>query len=71
MKMIKSLAAFCLAFILIFNFSSCHPKDEVAMTVGDIEITSALYMCALLQADGGAKPNRQECCPRCGKYRLF
>lgn len=55
MKMIKSLAAFFLAFILIFNFSSCHPKDEVAMTVGDIEITSALYMCALLQADGEAR----------------
>ncbi|HHW46667.1 MAG TPA: hypothetical protein GXX17_07190 [Clostridiales bacterium] len=55
MKILKSLAAYSLIIVLIFSFSACHPKDEVAMTIGDVQITSALYMCALIQADGEAR----------------
>lgn len=55
MNKVKSLAALCLAIIMLFSLAACHPKDEVALTIGDVKITSALYMCALIQADGEAR----------------
>lgn len=39
---------------MLLTFAACHPKDEVALTIGDVEITSALYMYALINADGEA-----------------
>lgn len=55
MKYIKKLAAFITAAILCMSLVGCHPKNEVALTIGDIDYTSAFYMCALLQANDEAK----------------
>lgn len=60
MKAIKKLLALTLAIIMIVSVSACHPKDEVAITVGDVEITSALYMYALLEADSAARSQIDE-----------
>lgn len=51
MNQIKKLTAALLVIAMIFSLAACHPKDEQAMKIGDVEITSALYMCALIQAD--------------------
>ena len=53
--MIKKIAAILLVLIMVLSFAACHPKDEVAVTVEDVEITSALYMCALMNADSEAR----------------
>lgn len=55
MKALKKLLALTLAIFMILSVAACHPKDEVAITVGDVEITSALYMYALLEADSAAR----------------
>lgn len=51
MNRFKRFAAVLLALSLVASLAACHPKNEIAMTVGDVQITSALYMCALIQAD--------------------
>lgn len=52
MKMIKRFAVVVLALLLALSACGClHEKDEVAVTVGDIEFTSAYYMCAFVFAD--------------------
>lgn len=51
MSMFKKIAAACLALLTVLSLAACHPKDEVAVTVGDYEFTSAYYMCALIFAD--------------------
>ncbi len=55
MKLLKRTAVGLLAAAMLVSAAACHPKDEVAMTIGDVQITSALYMCALIQADGEAR----------------
>ena len=35
--------------------TACHPKDEVAISVGDYELTSAVYSYYLVMADQAAK----------------
>lgn len=60
MNTFKKLLGLLLAAVMIFTFAACHPKDEVALTVGDVEITSALYMAALISADGEAKTKVDE-----------
>lgn len=55
MNMIKKLSAILLVFVMVLSFAACHPKDEVALTIEDVEITSALYMCALMNADSEAR----------------
>lgn len=60
MNTFKKLLGLLLACVMIFTFAACHPKDEVALTVGDVEITSALYMAALISADGEAKTKIDE-----------
>lgn len=55
MKTIKRTVCAVLALILIAcTFSGCHQQGEVAMTFGEgsskVEITSALYLCNLIQA---------------------
>lgn len=52
MKFIKRTAAILLALVLCFSLIGCHPKNEVALTIGDTEFTSAFYSCALIQAIG-------------------
>ncbi len=60
MNTLKKLAAMLLCVCLLFTFAACHPKDEVALTIDDVEITSALYMYALITADGEARTKVDE-----------
>ena len=50
MKTIKKIAAVILVFIMALTAVGCHPKDEIAVTINDMEFTSAYYMCALINA---------------------
>lgn len=52
MKAIKKLFALVLVLALALSCAACHPKDEIALTIGDDNILSAFYLCALIQADG-------------------
>lgn len=60
MNICKKIAAFVTAAAICFGLVGCHPKNEVALTIGGIDYTSSFYMCALLQADGEAKGKIQE-----------
>lgn len=60
MKIFKKITALAAAAAVCLSLVGCHPKNEVAVTVGDVEYTSAFYMCALLQADGEARDKIQE-----------
>lgn len=55
MKSFKRLIALTLAILMVLSFAGCHKKNEVAVTIGDVEFTSAYYMCALINADSEAK----------------
>ncbi len=55
MKNIKRLLAVALVLVMLFSFAGCHKKNEIAVTIGDVEFTSAYYMCALINADLEAK----------------
>lgn len=55
MKNIKRIAALMLVLVMALSLTACHKKNEVAVTVGDVEFTSAYYMCALINADSEAK----------------
>lgn len=55
MKMLKKAVALLLAVAFIFTLAACHPKDEVAISAGDYEITSAMYSYYLVMADSEAK----------------
>ncbi len=51
MKVIKKIAALLLVMAMILTVTGClHKKDEIAVTIGDVEFTSAYYMCALIKA---------------------
>lgn len=52
---IKSIIAMILALVLSLSLVGCHPQNEVAMTIGGVEISSATYGCALIQADLDAR----------------
>ncbi|MBE6727516.1 MAG: hypothetical protein E7562_02575 [Ruminococcaceae bacterium] len=52
MKMMKKFAVVLLALLIALSACGClHEKDEVAVTVGDVEFTSAYYLCSFLFAD--------------------
>lgn len=55
MKNFKRLIAALLMLVMVLSFAGCHKKNEIAVTVGDVEFTSAYYMCALINADLEAK----------------
>lgn len=55
MKIIKRISALILVAVMVLSLAACHKKNEIAVTVGDIEFTSAYYMCALIAADSEAK----------------
>ena len=55
MKSFKRLFAAALTLMMIAVFAGCHKKGEIAVTVGDVEFTSAYYMCALVNADAEAR----------------
>ena len=55
MSKIKAVIAFCLALVLCLSLVGCHSENEVALTIGGVEISSAMYGCALIQADLDAR----------------
>ena len=55
MKNTKRLVAVLLAIVMLLSFAGCHKKNEIAVTIGEIEFTSAYYMCALVSADAEAR----------------
>lgn len=60
MKMMKKLIAVLLIAVMALSFCACHKKDEIAVKIGDVEFTSAYYMCALVNADSEAQSKVQE-----------
>lgn len=60
MNGIKRIFAAALVLVMAAAVTACHPKDETAVTVGDVTFTSAYYMCALINADSEAKSKVQE-----------
>ncbi len=55
MKLLRKALAILLSAITISTFAGCHKKDEVALTIDGVEITSALYMYNLIESDMEAK----------------
>lgn len=55
MKTFKSVISVLLVLLMVFCFTACHTQNEVAVTVGDIKFTSAMYSYALFSADNEAK----------------
>lgn len=55
MKIFKRILAASLVLAILMSFAGCHKKNEIAVKVGDVEFTSAYYMCALMSADAEAK----------------
>ena len=51
MNILKKSIAFLIALVMVFCLAACHPKGEVAISAGDIEITSAMYSYYLVMAD--------------------
>lgn len=60
MKTLKRIFACVIVLIMALTVSACHKKDEIAVKAGDVEFTSAYYMCALINADSEAKTKVQE-----------
>ena len=60
MKLLKRMVAVALIMLMVFSFAGCHKKDEIAVTIGGIEFTSAYYMNALINADSEAKSKVEE-----------
>lgn len=55
MSKIKTFVAVVLALVLCLSLVGCHPQNEIALKIGGVEITSAMYGCALIQADIDAR----------------
>ena len=55
MSKIKSFVAIILALALALCLVGCHPQNEIALTIGGVEISSAMYGCALIEADIDAR----------------
>lgn len=60
MSLIKKLSAIICVLALLLTFTGCHKKNEIAVTVGDVEFTSAYYMCAFVTADTQAQQKVSE-----------
>ncbi|MBR7071239.1 MAG: hypothetical protein IKI29_03650 [Clostridia bacterium] len=60
MKMLKRISAILLVGMFLFSVAGCHPKDEIAVTVGNEKFTSAYYMCSLIYADMEARQKVDE-----------
>lgn len=58
--MFKRISLVLLSVFLIFALCACHAKDEIAVTVADVEITSGAYANMLLYADTEAKSKVEE-----------
>ena len=60
MKTIKRIIALLMIAAMLLSFAACHEKDEIAVTIGDYEFTSAYYMCVLINCDGQAQQKATE-----------
>lgn len=60
MKTIKSMIAILLAGCIALSLTACHGKDEIALTINDTEIKSALYLNALVECDTEARQRVDE-----------
>ena len=60
MKLLKKITALLGAVAILLTFVGCHKKDEIAVTVNDVEFTSAYYMCAFIDADSQAQQKVKE-----------
>jgi len=49
------IMALVLVLVIALAVTGCHKKGEIAVTIGDVEFTSAYYMCALMNADSEAR----------------
>ena len=58
--MIKRIAFFLLSIILVFSMCACHAKDEIAVTINDLQISSGAYMNILIAADSEASTKVEE-----------
>lgn len=52
MKLTIRILALVLAMATAFTLIGCHQKDEVVLTIGDVEITSGLYIAFQLEGYG-------------------
>lgn len=57
---IKRFLSVLLLSVMAVSVVGCHEKDEIAVKIGDVEFTSAYYMCALINADSEAKTKVEE-----------
>lgn len=57
---IKRFLSVLLLLVMAVSVVGCHKKDEIAVKIGDVEFTSAYYMCALINADSEAKTEVDE-----------
>ncbi len=55
MKTLRKIVALLIAAVMVFCLAACHPKDEVAVSSEDIEITSAMYLYYFIMADLSAQ----------------
>lgn len=55
MKIFKKIASAIMVGCMLLTLCACHGKNEVALTIEGIDITSALYLNALIDADADAK----------------
>ena len=55
MKNIKKLLSLVLVLVMVLSLTACHKKDEVAISLGEHTITSAVYLTALISAEQEAK----------------
>lgn len=60
MKIFGKIIAVLSAVAILLTMTACHKKDEVAVTIDGIDITSALYMNALIECDMEAKSRIDE-----------
>lgn len=55
MKIFKKFASAIMVVCMLLTLCACHGKNEVALTIEGIDITSALYLNAFIESDAEAK----------------
>lgn len=60
MKTFKKIISLALVAVLALTLCACHGKDEVAVTVNDMDIPAGLYLTALVDADLEARQRVDE-----------
>lgn len=60
MKIFKKFVAVLGMISILLSLTACHKKDEIALSVDGVDITSALYMNALIECDLEARQRIDE-----------